>query len=355
MNEALKLALSVKGMTYPNPCVGSVIVKNDNIISKGATQKAGSDHAEIVCLKKAGSKAKNSEMYVTLEPCSHFGKTPPCVDAIIKAGIKKVIIASKDPNQLVNGRSISILKNKKIKVIVDVLKKEAEQVNEEFFKFIKTGIPFIALKYAMTLDGKISSDSGNSKWITNSESRDYVQLLRKQYNSILVGRNTINLDNPLLNCRLNAIDKSYQPVRIIIAKSGNFEKNRKVFKGNLKTFIFTTKKGREKIEKDHKLGGNLNIHTPENAAFNLEYIVKEIGKLSIVSVLVEGGSFTITEFLKSGFVDKIFVFIAPKIIGGKIYSPVKSIGINKMNDAILFRGKWHNFSTDVCFEGYINE
>ncbi len=238
MRLAINLAKKGMGKTSPNPLVGAVVVKNDEIVGKGYHKRSGEPHAETNALKACGNKAKNATLYVNLEPCCHHGKTPPCTDIIIKSGIKKLVCAALDPNPQVNGRGISILREGGVEVDLGILEKEAEKLNEVYLKFITTGLPFVMLKVAQTLDGKIATKLGNSKWITQEDSRRFVHSLRASVDAVLVGANTVKRDDPELTVHSA---KGENPIRIILDSTGKISKNSKVIKGskNGKTIIAT--------------------------------------------------------------------------------------------------------------------
>ncbi len=327
------LDISLKGNPSPNPFVGCIIVKNNKIISKGFHKKFGEKHAEINALQKAGKKAKNAELYVSLEPCSHYGKTPPCVNAIINSKIKKVFIALKDPNKLVNGKGIKKLKKAGINVKTGLLKKQAEKINKAFIKFQKTKKPYVILKTAMTLDGKIASQSFNSKWISNKKSRKKVHEIRNKVDAILVGENTVIKDNPKLTSR---IKNGRNPLRIIVAgkklssKLNVFaDENFLIATTNKK--LFKEKKFKGKII-ELKIKNKKAIKLKEkNNLVNLNDLMKILGKKGISSVLIEGGSKIYTSFLKQKLIDKFVFFIAPKILGKGIpvFGDLKTKKINK--------------------------
>jgi diaminohydroxyphosphoribosylaminopyrimidine deaminase/5-amino-6-(5-phosphoribosylamino)uracil reductase len=250
------LAKKAQGRTNPNPMVGAILVRDGSIVGEGYHKKAGTPHAEVHALNAAGEQARGSVLYVTLEPCSHFGRTPPCAEAVVKAGVKRVVAAILDPNPKVAGRGIEILKKAGVQTKVGVLENEARRLNEVFFKYIKTGLPFVALKTAMSLDGKIAAGSGDSKWITNERSREYVHYLRNVYDAILVGIGTVLKDNPRLNTRLDILDKR-DLVRVVI--DGNldipYDSNIVQTAGEQRTIVFTSAASpEEKLEQLNNYG-----------------------------------------------------------------------------------------------------
>ena len=356
MTRALGLAELGIGYVNPNPLVGAVIVKDGRIIGHGYHKKYGEAHAEINALNNATEPTAGATMYVTLEPCSHFGKTPPCVEAIINKGIKKVVVAVEDPNPLVAGRGIRILRENGIEVITGVLENEAKKLNEIFIKFITTGLPFCTLKTAMTLDGKIAAHTGDSRWITNNESREYVHKLRHKYSSILVGIGTVLADDPLLTTRLNDADGK-NPIRVVVDTKGSIPLDAKVLQcdENTETIIATTEAIREeKINSIKKTGAEVIITPLKDNKVDLLYLMKVLGEKRIDSILLEGGSSLNYSALQEGIVDKVVSFIAPKIIGGSSSkTPVGGEGIPYMKDAISLKNvNIYRFEDDVMIEAY---
>jgi diaminohydroxyphosphoribosylaminopyrimidine deaminase/5-amino-6-(5-phosphoribosylamino)uracil reductase len=354
MRRALNLAKKRKGLTHPNPAVGAVIVKDGKIIGEGSHKKAGMPHAEREAIKDAISKGfdiSGSTMYVTLEPCCHYGRTPPCTEAIIDSRIKKVVVATLDPNPLVAGKGIEILRNQGIEVEVGVLEKEAKELNEDFFVYIKGKRPFIHLKWAQSIDGKIATFTGSSKWITGEEARKYAHKLRKEATAVLVGTKTALKDNPSLTVRHIKTEK--QPVRVLIDKDLKTPVNFNIFNDDAKTVVFigeNADKEKIKVLKDKE-----NIELIElqlkNGKFDLENILNELYKKEIVHLLVEGGREVITEFIKNNLFDKISVFIAPKIIGDEGISAVSKLSIEDIKDAIkLKKQKVKNLGEDLLIE-----
>jgi diaminohydroxyphosphoribosylaminopyrimidine deaminase/5-amino-6-(5-phosphoribosylamino)uracil reductase len=359
MTRALELAKLGVGYTNPNPLVGAVIVKDGKIIGEGYHKKYGDAHAEVNAFNNAKEDVTGATMYVTLEPCSHFGKTPPCAQAIVKKGIKKVIVAMEDPNPLVAGRGIHILKDHGIEVTTGVMKQEAKKLNEIFIKFITTGLPFCTLKTAMTLDGKIAAYTGDSRWITNEDSRKYVHEMRHKFSSIMVGIGTVIADDPFLTTRLDTTDGK-NPIRIVVDTKGNIPLDAKILKINdhTKTIIATTEAiHKEKLKYIKELGADVIITPLKNNKVDLPYLMKSLGDLKIDSVLLEGGSTLNYTALEEGIVDKVTSFIAPKIIGGSSSkTPVGGKGIPYMKDAIDLKDiNVFKFKEDVMIEAYIRK
>jgi diaminohydroxyphosphoribosylaminopyrimidine deaminase/5-amino-6-(5-phosphoribosylamino)uracil reductase len=316
MQRCLELARKGAGNVNPNPMVGCVIVRNGKIVGEGFHEIFGGPHAEIIALKRAGKKAKGATMYVSLEPCSHFGKTPPCTNAIIQAGISRVVIASKDPNPLVIGRGIQRLREAGIRVNVGLLQKEAEQLNEKFFKFMKTGLPFVGIKLAQTLDGRIADVAGKSRWITSKNTRKEVHRLRSEFDSVLVGAHTVLHDNPELTVRFV---KGNNPVRVVIDGRLSIPTSCVIFNTTAApTWLLTSAKAvKANIQKVLKLVSQGVRVLPVSSAYNLnaESILRILAAEGVSSVFIEGGAYTIDAFVNRFLADKLYLFVAPKILG----------------------------------------
>ncbi|WP_142919190.1 bifunctional diaminohydroxyphosphoribosylaminopyrimidine deaminase/5-amino-6-(5-phosphoribosylamino)uracil reductase RibD [Peribacillus saganii] len=314
MNLALELASATRGQTAPNPMVGSVIVNNGEIVGMGAHLIAGEPHAEVHALRMAGEKAKGAAIYVTLEPCSHYGRTPPCAEAIIAAGIKRVIIASQDPNPHVSGKGIKLMKEAGIEVTIGVLAQKADKLNEVFFYNMAKQLPFVTMKQAITLDGKIATKTGHSKWITGELARQDVHIDRSVHDAILVGSNTILRDNPRLTNRSQTSKR--QLIRLILDTNLNIPKDSNVLTdGAAPTWIIT---GSEITDEKAAQYANeyikvIRMSTPE---IQIEETLKVLFENGITSIYVEGGQQVNASFLKSGFVNRIVTYLSPKIIGG---------------------------------------
>lgn len=315
MKLALSLARATQGQTSPNPNVGAVVVKDGEIIGTGVHLKAGNPHAEVHAIRQAGENARGAELYVTLEPCSHHGRTPPCTDLIIEAGIKKVYIACTDPNPLVAGKGIKKLQQAGIEVETGICEEEALKINEKFFHYIKTNTPFVTLKAAVTLDGKIAAKTGDSKWITSPEARQDVHTLRHEHDAILVGINTVLHDNPLLTTRRPQGGK--HPVRIILDTRLQIPLDAKILQDkSTKTIIFTGRGADEdKVQAVRDLGAE--VISLETERISVRNVLQILGKKKITSLLVEGGSEIHASFIEAGAVQQMIIYVAPKVVGGK--------------------------------------
>ncbi len=359
MKRAIELAKKGTGYTSPNPLVGAVIVKDDRIIGQGYHESFGGPHAEVNAFNSLREDPKDATMYVTLEPCSHYGKTPPCTEAIIKSGISKVVIGMKDPNPLVAGKGISILEKNGIEVICEVLEYEVKKINEIFIKYITTKRPFCILKTAMTLDGKIATRTGDSKWITNEDSRKYVHQIRHKASGIMVGIGTVLVDNPSLTTRLEG-KMGKDAVRIIVDTRARIPLKAKVLNlsSQAKTIIATTDKSDKNKRKALEVQGAEILITPfKNNKVDLDYLMKKLGEKGIDSILLEGGSTLNYSALQQDIVDKIIYFISPKIVGGK--SAITSVGgegKKHIEDALRIKDiRICRFNEDIMVEGYLDK
>lgn len=355
MRLALELAEKARGRTSPNPLVGAVIVKDGRIVGRGYHMKAGTPHAEVHALREAGDEAKGSTMYVTLEPCSHYGRTPPCSEAVIRAGISEVFVAMEDPNPKVAGMGIRQLEEAGITVHVGLLEQDARQMNEIFLKYITNGKPFVLLKWAMTLDGKIAARTGHATWITGSEAREMVHGIRNQYDAILVGVNTVLADNPALTCR---IPGGRDPVRVILDSSARIPADSLVLiqESEAPTYVVVTEDASPERIKLLASGNAkvLKLKADCHGRIDLQDLMLKLAELEISSILVEGGSEVAASFLEEKLVDKVIAFIAPKILGGAgAPSPIGGEGPATMDMAVsLTRTRQGSIGEDLVFEGY---
>ncbi|MEK9628809.1 MAG: bifunctional diaminohydroxyphosphoribosylaminopyrimidine deaminase/5-amino-6-(5-phosphoribosylamino)uracil reductase RibD [Nitrospinota bacterium] len=338
MLRALELAR--KGRTSPNPMVGAVVVKNNRVIAEGFHPYAGGPHAEVVALRKAGNKAKGADLYVNLEPCCHTGRTPPCTDTIIRSGVSRVFAGMKDPNKLVSGKGVRLLRSAGIKVSVGMMKKDCEKLNEVFVKVIETGMPFVTVKTAMSFDGKIATRKGDSQWISGEKSRKFVHELRNRNDAILVGTKTILQDDPKLTCRLGGKRGSH-PVRIVLDRKNRIPLKAKVFANSrVQKVIYVSGPGLS--EKREKSLTAKNIETLKGktgrAGFNLKHLMKMLAKRNLTSILVEGGSELNSSLFSEGIVDRVFAFVCPMLIGGKeAPGPIGGTGIDKISKALRLK------------------
>ncbi len=353
MELAIDLAKKTKGQTSPNPIVGAVVVNNGEIVGMGAHLKAGEAHAEVQALNMAGSLAKNSTVYVTLEPCSHFGKTPPCAERIVKEKVKRVVVATLDPNPLVSGSGMDIIEKAGIEITVGVLEEQAKLLNESFNKYITTRLPFITVKTAMTLDGKIATYSGSSRWVTGEKSRAYVHKLRHEHDAIMIGIGTVLKDNPSLTVRTEQM--GINPIRVIIDSQLNISNQANVIQDKqAPTWIFTTEGAPKEKTIELRNKGVEIIVTSGTGNVPLKEVFKYLGEKQITSVLVEGGPTIIGSLLDEQLVDKYIGFIAPKLIGGKdAPSVVAGNGLKDMGKAVyLTKRTVETFDDDICISGY---
>ncbi|WP_449536814.1 bifunctional diaminohydroxyphosphoribosylaminopyrimidine deaminase/5-amino-6-(5-phosphoribosylamino)uracil reductase RibD [Ferdinandcohnia sp. Marseille-Q9671] len=340
MNLAINVAKAGVGQTNPNPVVGAVVVNEGRVVGIGAHLKAGEPHAEVHAIRMAGEDAQNSTVYVTLEPCSHHGKTPPCADLLITNNVKRVVIATTDPNPLVAGKGIAKLKAAGIEVEVGVCKEQADALNSVFYHFLDKKIPYVTLKSATTLDGKIATVTGESKWITGEEARNDVHLYRSIHDAILVGVNTVLVDNPSLTTRLpNSMGKN--PIRIILDSTLRTPLDAKVVNdGKVQTWIIVTNKvDQDKVNKfaEKKSVRVIQMHEP---TISIKKLLSRLAEEGITSIFVEGGAGVNGSFLKEKAINQVITYFAPKLFGGKqAPTSIGGTGIEEIDDAIQLRIK----------------
>lgn len=338
MKLAMQLAGNAIGRTSPNPLVGAVIVKDNRVVGCGWHRKAGTPHAEVHALNQAGELAQGADVYVTLEPCAHYGKTPPCAKALVEAKVKNVYGGLLDVNPKVAGKGFKILEDAGIHVEYGFLQDELRKQNEVFFKWIEHKKPFVVLKAAMTLDGKIATATGQSKWITNETSRAYGYKLRDIYDGIMVGINTVIEDNPMLTAR---VDGGKNPIRIVVDSSLKIDINANVVQDkSAKTIIATTDKAdKDKILKLQAQDVDvIVVDKDKNDKVDIEKLLDILGQQNICSILVEGGATLSGSFVAKKLVDKVYFFIAPKIVGGKeAKTPVAGTGILNLQEALALK------------------
>lgn len=343
---SLNLAKKNLGITSPNPVVGCLIVKNGEIISTGVTAKTGRPHAEHEAIKKADpKKLEGATLYVTLEPCCHEGRDVACVDLIIKSKIKKVVIATKDIDKRVNGEGIKKLTNAGIEVTCGILEKQAREINKGFFKVKSEALPYITLKIASSLDGKIATKNFDSKWITSKKARDYAHYLRSINDAIMIGANTLKKDDPFLTCRINGL-QDYTPTRIVICNEINFDENFNIFqtaKEN-KTIILLNKNNNSDVKKFERLGIQIILCEVKNNKIDLKKALKTLADIGINSILVEGGSQLFSSFLHENLSDELVWIQNKKIIGSDGISAIADLNLTSVNQAI------HNLTRQEILE-----
>ena len=354
MKKALRLAEKGRGRTSPNPMVGAVLVKNGELVGEGYHVKAGTDHAEIIALRGAGEKARGATLYLNLEPCTHYGRTPPCAPAVIEAKVKRAVIGMEDPNPSVRGKGLESLKRAGLDVEVGILEKECRRLNEAFCKYITKKEPFVILKVAATLDGKIATREGDSKWISGETSRRFVHRMRNQVDGVVVGIGTVLKDDPQLTAR---IKKGRDPYRVILDSELRIPEEAKVI-GNApwKTIIATTElSDKDKIERLEKKGVRVLIIDSKNGRVDLKTCLSKLGGIGMMSLLVEGGSQVNGSFLDEGLIDKILLFLSPKLIGDR-----EALGIfggsrkATLQEAIpLNELRVRRMGEDILIEGYV--
>lgn len=354
MNLAIKLALKARGKTSPNPLVGAIVVKNGRIIGKGFHQKAGLAHAEIVALDEAGINSKGATLYVTLEPCVHFGRTPPCIDRIIESGVREVVVGMSDPNPKNNGKGINALRQRGIRIKAGFFEERLSKINETFIKYITKRTPFVTVKVAQSLDGKIATRSGDSKWITSDKSRALAHRLRAEYDAVLVGVNTVLRDNP----KLDAWFSRRQPVKIVVDSQLSIPETSSIFQGSSKVIIVTlpVKPGQETENRKILSEKAMILEVKEKAGqVNLKDMMKKLARFEITSILVEGGGMLIGSLFDERLVDKILFFMSPKIIGGKeAVGSVMGKGVARIDQAIRLKDvKLRHLGEDFLVTGYI--
>ncbi len=337
MELAIELARKGAGFVNPNPMVGAVIVKNNHIIGKGYHEKYGELHAERNALKNCSESPEGATLYVTLEPCCHYGKTPPCTDAIIENKISKVVIGTLDVNPLVAGKGARILKEYGINVVVGVLEEECRNLNKIFNKYMVTKTPYVLMKYAMTSDGKIATKNGESKWISGECSRVAVHDYRNNLAGIMVGVNTVIKDNPMLDCRRAVPSKN--PVRIICDTYLRTPLDSRIIKSasEIPTIIATSLEDRTCQEKYEKMGCQVMVVPKKDTHLDLKSLMSKLGDMKIDSILLEGGATLNYSALEEKIVDEIDIFMAPKIFGGSAKSPVEGIGVESISQAIRLK------------------
>lgn len=352
MRRALTLARKGIGKTSPNPAVGCVIVKDGEVVGEGWHKKAGTPHAEVHALAMAGARATNADVYVTLEPCAHFGKTPPCADALIAARVGRVYSGMVDPNPRVSGKGMEKLRAAGIEVTAGILEDACRTVNEPFIKHVTTGLPFVILKCALTLDGKSATAEGDARWITNESSRRYVHKLRSQVDAIMVGVGTVIADDPLLTAR---IPGGRDPLRVVVDSRLRIPPHARMLhqESGAATLVATVSDDAAGIAGIRAKGADVLICKEKRGKVDLHDLMARLGAMHIQSVLLEGGSTLAGEALGQGLIDKVMLFYAPKLVGGDGPGLFAGRGVGRMEDAIRLRDiTYTRFGEDLMIQGY---
>ena len=335
MRAALAEAAKGIGRTSPNPAVGAVVVKSGQIIARGYHRRAGAPHAEVVAIKRAGARARGAELYTTLEPCNHYGRTPPCTSAILDAGVARVICAMRDPTPFVNGRGMARLRRAGVPVLAGVLRDEAARLNRPYFKHVRSGLPWVTLKAAITLDGKIATSRGDSRWVSASQSRADVHRLRDQVDAILVGSNTARLDNPRLTTRVGP--RRRNPTRVVLDARLQLPLTLQLFQSPLaaRTIVATAER-RPSAQAKKLLQRGVEVWRVPSRAGRLDLlaVLRRLGKEGVVHLLVEGGAEVFGAFIDRGLADELLVFIAPKLVGSGGLSWTGRVDVKSMAEAI---------------------
>jgi len=350
MRKALRLAKRGAGYTSPNPMVGAVVVKDGEVIAQGYHRKFGDLHAEAQAIRRGGEKVRHSTMYVNLEPCSHFGKTPPCVDEIVKSGISKVVVSMIDPNPLVTGSGIEMLRRKGVEVQVGLLSSEAERLNEAYLKHTTKHEPFITMKAAITLDGMIADSHGNSKWISCEKSRRLVHRLRSGMDSVLVGIDTVLTDDPELTVRM--VKSRRNPLRILLDTHLRVPLDAKILNASAPTLVVTATKG-DKHDDLKQIGVSVwLVEQDRDGRIDLKSFLRRAGVEGITSILVEGGRGVYSAFLRQRLVDKFYVFIAPRLLGAGIHLS-DQLNIRSIEDSLtLNTASLRKLDSDILITAY---
>jgi diaminohydroxyphosphoribosylaminopyrimidine deaminase / 5-amino-6-(5-phosphoribosylamino)uracil reductase len=360
MECALSLARLAVGYTSPNPAVGAVVIKDGFVVGMGYTRPAGSDHAEVTALRQAGDRAQRASMYVTLEPCPHYGRTPPCTEAIIEAGVSEVNVALIDPNPLVCGRGVNRLNEKGIKTHVGMCQQEAYDINEAYIKHVTTGLPFVVAKFAMSLDGKIATKTGDSKWITKEETRKYAHGLRHTADAIMVGINTVLADDPHLTARgcggRGGVGKK-QPLRLVVDSKGKVPLTARVFEPPGEALVAVAAPfDPARKEKLVEAGAEVVELPAKDESVDIAEFLRFLGRRKVASILVEGGGRLLGTLFDEDLVDKVMAFISPIIIGGRKAVSVQGSGVENVAQALrLKRVDFKSLGDDILVSGYVEK
>ena len=355
MQRALVLAAKGRGRTSPNPVVGAVVVQHGQIVGEGYHARAGESHAEVVALENAARAASGADLYITLEPCCHHGRTPPCTDRIIQAGIRRVVIPTLDPNPLVSGGGVQTLRAAGITVEPGLLAEEAVSLNEAFIKFIKYRTPFVILKAAVSLDGKIATRTGDARWISGERSREHVHALRDQVDAVIVGNGTIRRDNPRLTTRLP--EGGRDPIRVNVDGLGPLPLDAQVFQAGAasRTWVAVAADApTERIGTLLRRGLTVLEAGGSHGRIRLEHLLKRLGEREVTSVMIEGGEGIFTSAIEEGIIDKFLLFVAPLLVGGKTAPSVfGGAGVEEIGHAFrLYRLRIEQLGEDLLIEGY---
>ncbi len=355
MRRAIELALLGKGRTSPNPMVGAVVVKDDDIIGEGYHAKAGEPHAEVHALREAGEAAKGADLYVTLEPCCHEGRTPPCADAIVRAGIARVFIGAGDPNPQVDGKGIALLCKAGVEVELGVMSDACRAINEAYNKFMDRGIPFVTAKVALTLDGKIAANSGDSKWITNEECRRFVHELRARSDAVIVGGGTVRSDDPRLDVRLEG-DRDASPKAVVLDEALDIPKGARLLSRQPGGLICITTASAPDVDIDRirSQGHEVIVCEANGEGFvDVGHALAELGRRGIASLLLEGGGRIFASFAAAGMIDRLIACVAPKLMGGGGKDFLPGLKCDAMKDAIeLERVNFGAYGDNMVMDGY---
>jgi diaminohydroxyphosphoribosylaminopyrimidine deaminase / 5-amino-6-(5-phosphoribosylamino)uracil reductase len=359
MREALTLAARGRRRVSPNPMVGAVIVREGVVVGRGHHAQLGEAHAEVMALSEAGEAARGATLYCTLEPCCHHGRTPPCTEAVIASGVRRVVIGALDPSRKVDGKGAAALRGAGIVVETGCLEAEAERLNEAFNVFHRLGRPFVTAKWAMTLDGRTGADSNHSRWITNEASRSYVHEIRADHDAVVVGIGTVLADDPMLNVRIDGYE-ARQPKRIIIDGDLSIPRRARVLRtkqGGEVILVTTAHADPEAIEALEEDGHRVVVLPGRRRLIQIDELMKFLAQEELLSVLAEGGRQIHTAMLRAGVVDKVVAFVAPKLVGGRMLrSPVEDLGLTHMDKALMLkRVRWIPFGEDICLEGYLRD
>jgi diaminohydroxyphosphoribosylaminopyrimidine deaminase/5-amino-6-(5-phosphoribosylamino)uracil reductase len=354
MRMALALARKGAGRTSPNPMVGAVVVRGGRVVGRGYHRRAGEAHAEIIALAEAGRAARGATLYVNLEPCSHYGRTPPCIDAVVRAGVSRVVAGMIDPNRLVAGRGVESLERAGIRVDVPVREEECRRINEAFVKHVTRKLPFIVLKLAASLDGRIATSAGDSKWVTGQKARRYVHELRNRYDAVLVGSGTVLVDDPQLTCRLR---RGRNPWRVVLDRRLRTPMNATLLRQTPreKTIVVTSdESSTSKRTRLERSGIQVWTFPAPKGTIPFRYLLRRLGRVGITSVMIEGGAITASRAISEKVVDKVLCFYAPKVIGGDGLPMVGSLGVVRMSRCYKVRDtKVRKVGEDVLVTAYL--